>query len=96
MTTVPSRCQLSSRTRTILSLLQELCEAHSSVEQVLRGLIQVGAKLSKGSHFTVLGQVQLHCTSNLAPETAEQEPECGREGGREGGRKERREEGGRK
>ena len=50
---------------TVLSLFQELGESDSAVEERLSGCVKIRAKLSKGSHLTILGQLQLHGASNL-------------------------------
>ena len=50
---------------TILCLLEELRETNATVQQILCGLVQVGAKLRESSHFTVLSQLQLHGASHL-------------------------------
>ncbi len=50
---------------TVLSLLEKLCQSDSTVEERLRGSIQVRAKLGKGSNLTILSQLQLHGTCNL-------------------------------
>lgn len=50
---------------TVLALLEQLCQAHTAVQQLLRGSVQVRAKLGKGSHLPVLSQLQLHGTSHL-------------------------------
>lgn len=50
---------------TILSLLEELSETNATVQQILCGLVQVGAKLRESSHLTVLSQLQLHGASHL-------------------------------
>ncbi|KAF3848591.1 hypothetical protein F7725_015088, partial [Dissostichus mawsoni] len=45
---------------TVLALLQQLSETHSSVQQLLGGSVQVRSELSEGSDLTVLSQLQLH------------------------------------
>lgn len=56
---------VASWTLTVLSLFQELCQTHATIQQLLCGSIQIRPKLSKGSHFTVLSQLQLHGTCHL-------------------------------
>lgn len=56
---------------TILSLLQQLSEAHASVEQLLRSGVQVGAELRESGHLTVLSQLQLHGTGHLHNKTGQ-------------------------
>lgn len=50
---------------TVLSLLKQLSQTDATVQQLLSGSIQIRTKLSKGSHLTVLGKLQLHGTSHL-------------------------------
>lgn len=50
---------------TVLSLLKQLSQTDATVQQLLSGSIQIRTKLSKGSHLTILGQLQLHGTSHL-------------------------------
>ena len=54
---------------TILPLLEQLCQSDSAVQERLRGSVQVGAKLGKGGHLTILGQLQLHGAGNLDGQT---------------------------
>ncbi len=56
---------LYSSALTVLALLEQLCESHASVQQLLCGSIQIRTELSEGGHLTVLGQLQLHGTSHL-------------------------------
>lgn len=51
---------------TVLALLEELCQTHAAVQQLLRGRVQVGAELGEGGHLAVLGQLQLHGAGHLA------------------------------
>ena len=48
-----------------LALLQDLCEASTTLERVLGGGVQIGAKLREGSHLTELCQLQLQRTRHL-------------------------------
>lgn len=50
---------------TVLALLQQFSEPDTPVEELLGSSIQIRTKLGKGSHLTVLGQLQLHGTSHL-------------------------------
>lgn len=50
---------------TVLALLEQLCEPHASVEQLLCGGIQIRTELGESGHLTVLSQLQLHGTSHL-------------------------------
>ena len=49
----------------VLALLEELLEALSALELLLRGGVEVRAELGKGGDFTVLGKLELHGTSDL-------------------------------
>jgi hypothetical protein len=49
----------------VLTLLEQLSQSDTSVEQLLSGSVQVGAELGKSGDLTVLGQLQFHGTSDL-------------------------------
>merc|ERR1740128_1386459 len=49
----------------VLSLLQELGQSHTSVQELLGGSVQVGTELGEGGDLTVLSQLQLHGSGNL-------------------------------
>ena len=49
----------------ILSLLEELSELLTSVQQLLRGGIKVGTELGEGGDLSVLGKIELHGTGHL-------------------------------
>uniref|UniRef100_A0A182SVP3 Uncharacterized protein n=1 Tax=Anopheles maculatus TaxID=74869 RepID=A0A182SVP3_9DIPT len=51
--------------RHILSLLEQLGQAHTTVQQLLGGGIQIRTELGERSDLTVLGQLQLHRTGDL-------------------------------
>mmetsp|Transcript_1347 Transcript_1347/g.3373 ORF Transcript_1347/g.3373 Transcript_1347/m.3373 type:complete len:351 (+) Transcript_1347:318-1370(+) len=48
----------------VLSLLEELVEADSTIELLLRGGVKVRTELGEGGDLTVLGKLELHGTSD--------------------------------
>jgi hypothetical protein len=50
---------------TILSLLEKLGQTNTTVEQLLRGGIEIGAELRERCDLTVLRKIQLHRAGNL-------------------------------
>ena len=50
---------------TILSLFEKLSKADTTVEEGLGSSIQIRTKLGKGGHFTILGKLKFHGSSNL-------------------------------
>ena len=49
----------------VLTLLQELSQPDTTVQQLLGGSVQIGTELGESGDLTVLGQLQLHGTSDL-------------------------------
>lgn len=49
----------------ILSLLQQLSQTHTTVQQLLGGGVQVRAELRERGDLTVLSQLQFHRTGHL-------------------------------
>jgi hypothetical protein len=49
----------------VLLLLEQLSELLTSVEELLGGGIKIGTELGEGGDLSVLGQLELHGTSNL-------------------------------
>merc|ERR1740123_633296 len=49
----------------VLTLLQQLSQPHASAQQLLGGSVKIGTELSESSDFSVLGQLELHGTSDL-------------------------------
>lgn len=59
--------------RHVLTLLEELSQADTTVEQLLGGGVQVRAELGKGSNLTVLSELELHRTGNLKIQNVSQQ-----------------------
>merc|ERR1719341_996162 len=49
----------------VLTLLQQLSQPHASAQQLLGGSVKIGTKLCESSDLSVLGQLELHGTSDL-------------------------------
>merc|ERR1719500_2410709 len=49
----------------VLTLLQQLSQPHASAQQLLGGSVKIGTELSESSDLSVLGQLELHGTSDL-------------------------------
>mmetsp|Transcript_18326 Transcript_18326/g.33226 ORF Transcript_18326/g.33226 Transcript_18326/m.33226 type:complete len:259 (-) Transcript_18326:944-1720(-) len=50
--------------RLVLSLLEELIKSDTTVKLLLGSRVKIGTELGKGGNLTVLGKLELHCTSN--------------------------------
>lgn len=50
---------------TVLSLLEQLSQTHTPVQQLLGSSIQIRTELSESGHLTVLSQLQFHGTGHL-------------------------------
>lgn len=51
--------------RSVLLLLEKLCELLSSVQQTLGGCVQVGSELGKSSDLSILGKIKFEGSCNL-------------------------------
>ena len=49
----------------VLALLQKLSQPDTTVQQLLGGSVQIGTELGESGDLTILGQLQLHGTSDL-------------------------------
>ena len=49
----------------VLPLLQQLCQPHAAVQQLLRGSVEVGTELGERGHLAVLRELQLRGAGNL-------------------------------
>merc|ERR1719431_2102804 len=49
----------------VLTLLQQLSQPHASAQQLLGGSVKIGTELSESCDLSVLGQLELHGTSDL-------------------------------
>merc|ERR1719341_2173014 len=49
----------------VLALLQQLSQPHASAQQLLGGSVKIGTELSESCDLSVLGQLELHGTSDL-------------------------------
>lgn len=54
-----------SSKHTKLSLLEELSQTDTAVQQLLGGLIEIRAELGESSDLTVTGELELHGGSDL-------------------------------